>query len=235
MELADRLFSTRRGAITVGIGAAVLAGIVLLVYIKAYRNNVTANSAATPVLVARSLIQKGTPGAVVGTERLYQVSSVPKTAIVAGAYVDPASLRTGVAVSDIYPGQQLTASDFAPAANALDTEISGTQRALTFPIDSTRTLGGQLSSGDRIDIYMSSTSSTGSAAAQPTVREILQNVPVLVSGTGGTVTVRLTALQVAEVALAVDTGRIWFALRPRVGAPAQPLVVATPQTLVSGK
>ena len=158
MELAERVFSTRRGTILIAVGAAVLAGIVLLVYVRGYRQNVTASSAATSVLVARSLIEKGTPGAVVGTEHLYQIASVPKTALLAGAYVDPSALRSGVAVADIFPGQQLTAADFAQTANTLDTEISGTQRALTLPIDSTRTLGGQLSSGDRIDIYFSSSS-----------------------------------------------------------------------------
>ena len=227
MELAERVFSTRRGTILIAVGAAVLAGIVLLVYVRGYRQNVTASSAATSVLVARSLIEKGTPGAVVGTEHLYQIASVPKTTLLAGAYVDPSALRSGIAVSDIFPGQQLTAGDFAQTTNTLDTEISGTQRALTLPIDPTRTLGGQLTAGDRIDIYFSS--STG-------VKQILQNVPVLGGANGGgTVTVRVDAKQAALLALADDTGKVWFTLRPTVGAPSQSLVSVTPQTLQGAK
>ncbi|HXY82026.1 MAG TPA: hypothetical protein VEH55_11710 [Gaiellaceae bacterium] len=226
MELAERVFSTRRGTILIAVGAAVLAGIVLLVYVRGYRQNVSASSAATSVLVARSLIEKGTPGAVVGTEHLYQIASVPKTALLAGAYVDPSALRTGVATSDIFPGQQLTAGDFAQPASTLDTEISGTQRALTLPIDPTRTIGGQLASGDRIDIYFSTSAG---------VRQILENIPVLIGANGSTVTVRVDAKQAALLALAVDTGKVWFTLRPTVGAPSQPLVSVTPQTLAGGK
>ena len=225
MELAERLFATRRGALTVGIGAAVLAGVLLLAYIKTYRHNLTATSSATPVLVARNLIQKGTPGATIGSQHLYQVSSVPKSAVRTGAYVDPASLRTGVAVSDIYPGQQITAADFVPVTNTLDAEIAGKQRALTFPVDSTRTLAGQLAAGDRVDVYYS---------AGGSVREILQDVPVLVGGSG-LVTVRVTSAQAAKLALAVDSGKIWFTLRPRVGAPAQGLVVVNSDSLSSSK
>jgi pilus assembly protein CpaB len=226
VEFAERLLSTRRGALLIALGAAVLAGIILLVYVRHYRHNVTATAATTPVLVARSLIQKGTPGNIVGTQHLYEISQVPQSAVLPGAYVDPSVLGTAVAVTDVYPGQQLTSADFAPIANVLDTEISGTQRALTFPIDSTRTLGGQLVSGDRIDIYINLGGS---------VRELLQNVPVLVGPGGGTVTVQLNAKTAGLLALAVDSGKIWFTLRPRTGVPKQPNVVVTPLDLVSGK
>ena len=223
MDLAERLFSTRRGTILVALGAAALAGLILLVYIREYRHTTSANSAATPVLVARSLIQKGTPGTLVGKQHLYQIASVPKSALLPGAYVDPSALLVGVAASDIFPGQQLTAGEFVQTATTLETELSGTQRAMELPIDPIRTLGGQLSAGDRIDIYVS-----GSGI----VKEILQDIPVLVSPVGGTVTVRLNAKQAALLALAVDTGKIWFTLRPNVGAPAQPLFAATPQQLL---
>jgi Flp pilus assembly protein CpaB len=225
VELAERVFSTRKGTILVAVGAAVLAGIILLVYVRSYRHNANANAVQVQVLVARSLIQKGTPGAVLGTQHLYQISSVPKTALLPGAYVDPSALTAGVAATDIFPGQQITAADFTPTLNGLDSQISGRQRALTFPIDSSRTLAGQLSGGDRIDIYIS----TGGI-----VKEILQNVAVLGLG-NGTVTVRVPSQQAALIALAVDTGKIWFTLRPRVGAPAQPSVSATPANLLAGR
>lgn len=221
MNFLERIFSTRRGTILVAVGAAVLAGILLVVYVRGYRNNVSANAAQTNVLVARNLIQKGTPGPAIGTQHLYEIKAVPKTALLAGAYVDPSALQSGVAVADIFPGQQLTAADFAAPASTLDAQISGRQRALMIPIDATRTLGGQLTSGDVVDIYIS---------LRGVVKEFLQNVTVLVAG--GTVTVRVTSKQAALLALAVDTGKIWFTLRPRVSAPPEPNVIATPQLLL---
>lgn len=225
MDLAERLFLTRKGTILVALGAAAIAGIVLLVYIKEYRHNVNTNSTSSQVLVARSLIQKGTPGTIVGAQHLYEIQNVPKTALLTGAYTDPSALNAGVASADIYPGQQLTSGEFAAEASSLDAQISGKQRALAFPIDSSRTLAGQLSSGDRVDVYFS-----GSGG----VREILQNVPVLVAA-GGEVTVRVNSQDAALLALAVDTGRIWMTLRPRVGAPAQPNVSVSSGNLQGGK
>jgi len=221
VEYAERVLSTRRGAIFVAVGAAVLAGIILVVYVRNYRQNAAAK-AETPVLVARSLIQKGTPGSLVGDKHLYTISSVRKSALLPGAIADPSALGTGVAVSNIYPGQQLTSTDFAPSTNVLATQIRRGERALALPIDATRTLSGQLVAGDKIDIYLS---------LDGVVRQILQNVPVLVTPSGGTVTVRVNSQNAALLENAVDSGKIWFTLRPAVGATREPLATATQQDL----
>src|SRR5438128_158661 len=102
--MSHKLFTTRRGTITLGIVAAALAGIVLLVYLNQYRNSVDSGGQPISVLVAKSLIQKGTPGAVVGSTGLYQVGSIPRNEVKSGAFVDPKTLTGKVATADIYPG-----------------------------------------------------------------------------------------------------------------------------------
>ena len=67
--LSSKLFTTRRGTIIMGVGAAVLAAIALIVYLNHYRNSVNSNAQPQQVLVAKSLIQKGTPGDVIGSTR----------------------------------------------------------------------------------------------------------------------------------------------------------------------
>jgi Flp pilus assembly protein CpaB len=221
LEVAERLFLTRRGTLLVALGAAVLAGIILLVYVKSVRNNANSNATGTPVLVARSLIQKGTPGTTVGTEHLYQIETVPKSAVLAGAYVDPSSLSSGVAAADIYPGQQLTAADFGAATSSLDSQISGAQRAFSFPMTAANTLDGQIVAGDHVDVFY---------ASGGTVRQLLQKVLVL-NATASEATVRVTSQQAALLALAVGSGTIWMTLRPPVGAPLQSPVTAVPSQL----
>ncbi len=61
------MFTTRRGSLLVGAAAAVLAGIILLAYLHSYRNSVNSGAAPVSVLVAKNLIQKGTPGDIIGT------------------------------------------------------------------------------------------------------------------------------------------------------------------------
>jgi pilus assembly protein CpaB len=208
LELAERLFSTRRGTLLVALGAALLAGLIILLYVKGVRNNANSTSSGTPVLVARSLIPKGTPAPSVGSQHMYQIENVPKSALIAGAYVDPSSLTSGVAATDIYPGQQLTATDFAAAETTLDAQITGRDRALSFPIDATRTLDGQIVAGDHVDVLYSSGG---------TVHTLLQNVPVLTAASGE-ITVRVNSRNAALLAVATDSGKIWMTLRPLTGA-----------------
>jgi Flp pilus assembly protein CpaB len=222
--MLERLFATRKGAVAVGLAAAAVALVLLLVYVKQYRHNVSVTTQTAQVLVARSLIQKGTPGNTVGTKHLYELRTVPKDTVRLGALIDPASLRTGVALNDIYPGQQLVNTDFGIPSNVLDTDISGSQRAISIPIDSTRTLNGQIESGDHIDIYYSGTGEKNACSSTLNVALILQNVPVI-NLTGAEVTLQVNPVEAARLAYATDSGKLWFTLRAKVGVPAQAPVV----------
>src|SRR3569833_4383270 len=104
--MSSKLLSTRRGTVVLGAAAAVLAAIALLVDQNQYRISVDRGTQSVSVLVAKNLIQKGTPGSVVGTSALYQVSAIPRKAVKRGAFVDPQTLAGKVAAQDIYPGQQ---------------------------------------------------------------------------------------------------------------------------------
>src|ERR1700759_5566418 len=99
--------------------AAVIAAIALIVYLNHYKNSVNGTAASAQVLVAKSLIQQGTPGSVIGTTGLYKVVSIPNDQLKAGAFNDASSLNGQVAVANIYPSQQLTSSDFSAASNSL--------------------------------------------------------------------------------------------------------------------
>src|SRR3569833_1858525 len=104
--MSSKLLSTRRGTVVLGVAAAVLAAIALLVSLNQYRNSVDRDKQSMSVLVAKILIQKGTPGSVIGTSALYQVSAIPRKADKSGAFNDPQTLAGKVAAQDIYPGQQ---------------------------------------------------------------------------------------------------------------------------------
>src|SRR6266545_4533427 len=126
MEFAQRLLSTRRGSTILGIAAAALAGIILLVYVNQYRNSVGTAAAPVTVIVAKELIHKGTSGDIVGNDKLFQTSSIAKDQVRNGALTDPAALHGRVAANDIFPGQQLTVEDFQVAgANQISTKLTG--------------------------------------------------------------------------------------------------------------
>ena len=153
--LNGKLFSSRSGTIGLGIAAAVLAGILLLVYLNRYRSSVNETAEATPVLVSKSLIPKNTPGNQIAQRDLFQVQQIPKDTLKPEAIVDPAYLNGRQAVTDIFPGQQLTTADFtAGVSTALSTQVSGRQRGVALPVDGPTALAGLLSDGDRVDVYV---------------------------------------------------------------------------------
>jgi Flp pilus assembly protein CpaB len=236
MDFAENLFSSRRGTILVGIGAAVLAAILLLVYLNRYRASLKTPGEPATVLVAKSLIQKGAPGNIIGAARQFQVGTVPKRELVDGAITDPSTLRGLVAVHDIYPGQQLTAADFAPAAvGSLQTNLEKAQRAIAIPIDTAHGMIGQIQPGDHIDVYVGmNMAATG--VAQPIIKLIMSNLLVLrtpeAGAASGTIVLRGRGLQTAELAFASDNAKLWFVLRPASGArPVRPSVITAQRIL----
>jgi Flp pilus assembly protein CpaB len=236
VDIAQNLFSTRRGSALVGVGAAVIAAIVLLVYLHSYRNSVNGSAVPASVLVAKNLIPKGTPGDIIGSTGQYQVASVPKSQLQVGALIDPAALTGRVAVGDIYPGQQLTAASFVLAApGTLSTKLTGTDRAISVSMDATRGMVGQIAAGDRIDIFVG-LNSQGIHGSQPVIKLLMSNVLVLrVPFTGsGAFTLRVPEAQAAQLAYASDNGHLWFVARPASGARVQFPGLVTAQTLLLG-
>ena len=213
---AGKLFRTRGGAVLVGGVAAILAAILLIAYLHSYRSRVNGGTQPMTVLVAKSLIPRGTSGTLIAQQHLYQVTTVPKDQLKNLAIADPAALSGHVTVADVYPGQQLTAGDFTIASvNSLPTQITGDRRAIAISVDATHGVGGQVQSGDHVDVYV------GISAL---IKLLASNVLVLAapSSAGGNIILRVSAPQAAKFAFAADNGKIWLVLRPQAGATQTP-------------
>jgi Flp pilus assembly protein CpaB len=250
MEYAQKLLATRRGTTIAGVAAAVLAGLVLMVYLNQYRNSVNESGSEMTVLVAKSLIEKGTPGAVVGTKELFQTTEAPQSQLKEGAVTDPATLQGRVAIRDIYPGTQITIGDFsASTTDAIGTKIVDTQRAISVPVDSAHGMTENIEAGDRVDVFagFNVVPLVGPAAGKaiPVVKVLMQDALVLdvpgasggaSSGDESNVVLRTNPDQAAQVAWAVDNGKVWIVLRPRAGAPAlKPGIVNAESVLLGVK
>jgi Flp pilus assembly protein CpaB len=213
--------SSRGWAIALGIGAIVLAAILLIVYLDRYRARVGGENAPTPVLVAKQLIPKGTPGTVVANQSMYAPTTLPRKEVEVGAIADPSYLSGRAAAVDIFPGQQFTAVDFAAAdTGAVDSQITGRQRAISVSVDGVHGSLSQLQAGDSIDLYLA----LGSRNGQAIVKLFRQNVKVLAvpatpgpSG-GGNLILRIDTKDAADFAYAADNTQFYFVLRPVIGA-----------------
>jgi Flp pilus assembly protein CpaB len=222
--------SSRGWAIALGIGAVVLAAILLVVYLDRYRDRVGGQNAPTQVLVAKQTIPRGTPGNIVASKGMYEALTLPRKDVEVGAVADPQYLAGRAAAADVFPGQQITATDFAVDTGAsIASQLTGTQRALSMSIDSIHGSLSQIRSGDVIDAYI---------AVAGVVKLWRPNVKVLAipgspgpSGTNNMI-LRVEMRDVADWAYAIDNASLWFVLKPVVGGKRTKKDVATAATLL---
>jgi Flp pilus assembly protein CpaB len=247
MAYAQRLIATRRGATLIAALAALLAGVLVLVYVARYRSSVKAEGAPVTVLIARQAIPKGTSGAVIASTGLYTATTIRQSQLLNGAYSDASSLRDKVATRDIYPGAQLATSDFAAAASNIAASLSAHERIVSIPFDASHGLLADLQAGDRVDIYAvfnvipinRDGTPSGGGQSRPVLRMIMGNISVV--GVGGKATsgsaniqFRLSDVQATKLAFASDNGKLWLALRPSAKAKSAPPSIVSVETLMLG-
>jgi Flp pilus assembly protein CpaB len=252
MEAAQKLISTRRGTIVLSVLAAVVAGALILVYVNRYRDSVKAQGAPVTVLVARQAIPKGAAGNVIAAQELYSATTLRQSQVLNGAFSDASSLRGKVATRDIYPGAQLVASDFAAASTNLAASLTGTERLVSIPFGAANGLSGELQAGDHVDVYVGfnivpigpSGVALGGGQAKAVVRRVLTDIPVVAvagktsgvvaSGSGDTISFKVSDQQAADLDFASQNGVMWLALRPASGAKSTPPSVVSMETLLLG-
>src|SRR4029453_17250871 len=83
-------------------------------------------------------------------------TTLPRKEVEVGAVSDPSYLAGRAAAVDIFPGQQITATDFAASdTTSVDSQITGTQRAFSMNIDQVHGVLSQVQVGDSVDVYTS--------------------------------------------------------------------------------
>jgi Flp pilus assembly protein CpaB len=202
--MSSKLFATRQGTIFLGLIAAVIAFVALIVYLNQYRNSVNNNAMGT-VLVATQVIEKGASGQVVASDGFEEVShQYAESAIPSNALVDPAALNGLVALRKIYPGEKLTADAFGPATNSLAEQLSKNQRAVSVPLGTPQQVGGQIAAGSNVDVwvYLSDNKCT---------YELVHNAYVL-SASGGDATLRADPRQAGRIVWGSNAGQLWLTL-----------------------
>jgi pilus assembly protein CpaB len=218
--------SSRGGTIAIAAGAAVLAGVLLFVFVQQYRKSVNSTATNTPVFVASGYIPRGTSATLIASGQLMQRALVKSNQVQAGAIADPSVVRGEVTAVDIFPGQQLTAADFTATNVTIASELRGPDRAIAVPVDSAHGLAGFVQPGDHVDVMASF---PGGGAGRGAVTVLAQDVLVLSApnggggGTlggnnGGNIVLRVGYKIAQELAFAADNGKVWITLRPPVGA-----------------
>ena len=227
--MSSKLFTTRQGTVLLGVIAAIIAAIALIVYLNNYRSSVT--QPPVPVLVATKTIPKGTSGDVLAkSTSFYEVAKIPHNQVLSGAITDASTLTGKVALADINPNSQLTTDQFG-AASGIQYQLSPTQRAVVVDLGSPQSVGGQIGPGSHVDVWVSSSGQGSNGTTRAISKLLFQNMYVLNAASGGgNVTLRAeTPTQAGQLIYASSNDQIWLVLRPTIGTVTKPPVISAGQ------
>ncbi|MGO9901063.1 MAG: Flp pilus assembly protein CpaB [Solirubrobacteraceae bacterium] len=215
----------RRTGIYVAVGAAMLAGVLLYAFVQhSDKSTPVAATASTTssVVYATGFIPAGTPASQVAAGDGLEHGSVATSQALSGAIAESSQIAGKVATKDIYPGEQIVASDFSAGDVALGQYLAAGQLALEVPIDATHGLQGYVVAGDRVDLL------TASSSGAQTETTLASNVQVLAVGTGtngtaegsgsGSLVLAVSSALAPKIAYASDNSKIWVLLQPPVWA-----------------
>lgn len=208
---AGSALANRRTPMLVALVCAVLAGILIYLFVSHYSKTTTTVEAPTSmtVFVARSYIPAGMSEETIAAENLLKPVQIPISQAIAGAISDPSEVVGDVTTSAVATGQQVTGTDFVHGSTRLATLVTGGSRAMAVALDSEHGLTSYLQPGDHVNIM----GGKGSASEL-----IFQNISVL-ENAGGNVVLKMTDKQ--ALMLDADLGNsivLWMTLRPAKGA-----------------
>lgn len=209
---SSKLFTTRQGTIMLGVIAAVIAAIALLVFLNQYRNGGTST---VQVLVAKKTIPQGTSGDVLAKSTgFYTVAQIPKDNVLSGAITDSSTLSGLVALADINPNSQLTESQFGPGTGVVQ-KLGPNDRAVVVSLGSPQSVGGQIVAGSHVDFWVTTSGQGAGGVSRPIAKLLFQNVLIL-GVNGGNITMEATPTQAGQMIYASTNDQIWLALRNTV-------------------
>jgi Flp pilus assembly protein CpaB len=166
--------------------------------------------------VAKKTIPKGTSGDVLAKSTgFYEVAQIPKGQVETGAITDSSTLAGKVALADINPNSQLTASQFG-AASGVVTQLAPNERAVVVSLGSPQAVGEQIAAGSRVDFWVTTSGQGAGGVTRPIAKLLFQDVLVL-GVNGGNVTLEASPRQAGQIIFASTNDQIWLALRPTVG------------------
>lgn len=203
-----RLIAAIAAVILAGIGAVLLFN-----YVATADSRAMAGQQPVNVLVVTQPIKAG--AAVSELAGSVETRQIPQVAVVPGALTSLDQVAGKVTISSLQIGEQLIESRFAEPGTAADgtVEVPADMQVVTISLEPQRVIGGTLSAGNKVAIYVTYDNK---------IQQILQSVTV-VSTTEGMITLALRPAEVQRVVLGQQSGQVWLAKEAKNPSGTSPL------------
>jgi len=220
--------------IIAGITALLLAGVgavVLIAYVGNADRRALAGMQPADVLVVTALVPEGTTAEALG--KLVTTRTLPAAAIAEGGLSSLTAISGQVATTDLQPGEQVLASRFADPASLLDPDtvkIPAGLQQLSVSLDQQRVLGGHLTAGAAVGVFLS-VPKDGEDPAQThlVLNKVLvtkvdggsttpvpegDDAPATTAGAPVMVTLAVSARDAETLVYGAEHGTLWLSLEP---------------------
>lgn len=139
--------------IGIAVALALIAVLLVLLYITDYKRSVQNGEEQVGVYVAADNIPAGTSGAEALSRQLLEKRDMERRNLAPGWIGNEAQLKNLVAAQTVYAGEQATTNLFrADSEKGIRAQLSGTLRAFQLPGTSSQLLQGTLKTGDHVDL-----------------------------------------------------------------------------------
>jgi pilus assembly protein CpaB len=155
--------------------------LLVFVYVRGADNRAADRYKAVRVLVAVKQINAGETVAAAQAAGKIQMGTVGQGQVLPGALTDLSSVTSDVALTTIYPGEEILSTKFGATASASGLTIPAGKMAVSVNLTDPARVAGFVNPGDSVAIFMQG--SGGAGASGPFSRLLLPKVQVIGVGT----------------------------------------------------
>jgi pilus assembly protein CpaB len=169
----------------------------IFAYVHNINDKAIADQSPQLVLIAKSEIAAGTSAADAATKGSFQQVKMAKKYVAVGALNDTTPIADQVALSPIYPGQQILSQMFGAAGTTSALPIPKDNMAISVQLTDPARVAGFVEPGSQVSIFATVNPSSGGATSQAT-RLLLPRVQVIAVGPTTTTSQTTTNTQTGQ-------------------------------------
>jgi pilus assembly protein CpaB len=167
--------------LVVAIAIAAVGASLVLMYVNGLSSKAQANENLVSVLTATEVINPGEQAGTAQSDGKFALTDMPKSSVVDGAVTSVDSMSDEVALSKIYPGEQILAAKFGTTAASEQTlTIPKGQIAVSVELTDPARVAGFVTPGSHVAIFISSAATTnGTTTTEAYTRVLVSDVEVI--------------------------------------------------------
>ena len=167
------------------IVAALIAALgtsMVFLYVRSADSRAEASQQPVQVLIAVAQIDPGETMASAQAAGKIQLGSVPRKQVLAGAVNSVSGLESSVALSTVYPKEQIISAKFGSPGDQQNLTIPDGDIAISVNLSDTGRVSGFVSPGASVAIFLSTTADSTTKSAPDTTQLLMPKVQVVAVG-----------------------------------------------------